>query len=134
MIRQERVDTTQGSLARITFELPKGTWAETVHLVGDFNSWSEKSHPFLRHRDGTWSIAVDLPSGRPYRFRYLVDGQTWLTDGQGESGEGLDLAFLVRPLGPQPQPAQAFAPAERPARATARRHVTAAQPAAGVPV
>jgi len=30
--------------------------------------------------EGVWRVAVELPSGREYSFRYLVDGVHWLND------------------------------------------------------
>lgn len=32
---------------------------------------------------GVWQLAIDLPVGRSYAFRYLVDGR-WLTDHQDD--------------------------------------------------
>jgi hypothetical protein len=100
MIYQESVRTPTGPRTRVTFELPRGIWAESVHLVGDFNGWNAQSHPFQRDREGQWSLAVDLAGPGPFQFRYLVDGECWLTDGQGEAGAdaGALSAFVVRPM------------------------------------
>jgi len=65
----------------VTFELPSGIWAESVHLVGDFNDWSQVSHPLSRGRDdGDWTITLELATGREFQFRYLVDGRDWHND------------------------------------------------------
>jgi hypothetical protein len=64
---------------RVVFELPACIWADRIFLVGDFNSWSTDVTPFVQGRDGVWRAAVDLPAGRSYQFRYLVDG-SWQTD------------------------------------------------------
>lgn len=64
---------------RVLFELPADLWAGQVYLVGDFNQWSSKATPMLQERDGAWRATLDLPCGRCYEFRYLVDGQ-WRTD------------------------------------------------------
>jgi 1,4-alpha-glucan branching enzyme len=103
MIRQEPVPTAHGRATRVTFELPKSFWAESIHLVGDFNGWCTESHPFRRNHDGSWSISVDLRNSGPSRFLYLVDGDCWLTDGQAEDGgsTGTQHTFMVRPMAPE---------------------------------
>jgi anti-sigma factor RsiW len=54
--------------------------ASRVTLVGDFNGWSEEGLE-LRDEDGdgVWTIEIDASPGR-YRYRFLVDGETWLMD------------------------------------------------------
>ena len=65
----------------VKFELPSSIWAETVHLVGDFNGWDQRSHAMMRDRaDGTWYVVVELDLGREYQFRYLVNGSEWHND------------------------------------------------------
>jgi hypothetical protein len=100
MIRKERIRTAEGPRTRVTFVLPEQLWAETVHLVGDFNGWSRTAHPFGRDREGRWWIAVELADRRTYRFRYLVDGGDWLSDGQaaGWPATGAASAFIVNTL------------------------------------
>jgi 1,4-alpha-glucan branching enzyme len=70
----------QGSKVRVTFRLPSTIWADSVHLVGDFNDWSRISHPLRRTRDGEWEISMLLDEGRTYQFRYLVNGSEWQND------------------------------------------------------
>lgn len=65
----------------VTFGLPSSIWAETVHLVGDFNGWNRRSHPLTRSRDdGSWEITLEFDKNRTYQFRYLVDGSDWQND------------------------------------------------------
>jgi len=65
----------------VTFRLPATVWAETIHLVGDFNGWNRQSHPLNPLRgDGGWEITLELDSGRVYQFRYLVDRANWQND------------------------------------------------------
>ena len=70
-----------GNTVRVVFTLPPAIWAETVHLVGEFNNWSETSHPMIwdRQQEG-WTIAMDLEKGHEYRFRYLVNKTEWHND------------------------------------------------------
>jgi hypothetical protein len=46
--------------------------AESVYLVGDFNSWNPTSHPLRRREDGWWFIEVLLKHGH-HQYRFLVD-------------------------------------------------------------
>lgn len=69
----------------VTFQLPASTWAETVHLVGDFNGWDRQSHPLVRSRDDdSWRITLELEEGRVYQFRYLISGVDWQNDWQAD--------------------------------------------------
>lgn len=54
--------------------------ASRVTLVGDFNGWSEEGIELAdEDGDGVWTIRIDPSPGR-YRYRFLVDGETWLMD------------------------------------------------------
>lgn len=64
---------------RVTFELPSCLWAARVAVTGDFNSWNERATPMRQERDGVWRATVELPTGRRFEFRYVIDGQ-WQTD------------------------------------------------------
>lgn len=77
MIR--KLPSPRADCVRIIFELPACLWADRIFLVGDFNGWNESVMPFAQGRDGVWRATADLPAGREYQFRYLVDG-TWQTD------------------------------------------------------
>ncbi|MGD9316884.1 MAG: isoamylase early set domain-containing protein [Anaerolineae bacterium] len=78
MIHKRR-SAHEGKLV-ITFEIPGSVWADTIHLVGDFNGWDRRSLPFGHNRRDNWQVEVELEGGREYRFRYLVDGVDWRTD------------------------------------------------------
>ena len=62
---------------RITFKL-NAPEAQSVSLVGDFNSWNPDSHPLKKNSNGSWKTSVSLSPGR-YEYRFLVDGQ-WHND------------------------------------------------------
>ncbi|MGC8779761.1 MAG: isoamylase early set domain-containing protein [Anaerolineae bacterium] len=65
----------------VTFELPSSIWAERVNLVGDFNDWDTTRDEMQQSRaDGRWRITLELPKGREYEFRYLVNGRDWHND------------------------------------------------------
>lgn len=66
---------------RVTFSLPASFWADTIHLVGDFNNWNTFTTPL--HLDGTcWSVSLDLEAGQMYRYRYLINNVEWVNDWQ----------------------------------------------------
>jgi 1,4-alpha-glucan branching enzyme len=72
-------------LARVTFELPATVWAGQISLVGEFNNWDGQVTPMTQDRlDESWRATLDLEAGQRYRFRYLLDGSTWLTDRQAD--------------------------------------------------
>jgi 1,4-alpha-glucan branching enzyme len=65
-------------VCKVTFKFK--TEAESLALVGDFNNWNEASTPMKKAKDGSFSVSVDMESGREQQFRYLADGKKWLND------------------------------------------------------
>ena len=76
----------------VTFQLPSTIWAETVHLVGDFNDWSRHTNPLKRAASGMWEITLELDADETYQFRYLVDGNHWQNDWNADR-------YVPNPLG-----------------------------------
>lgn len=72
-------------ICRVTFTLPKEIEAKNVTLVGEFNNWDKNATPMKRKRDGSYSVTLDLQSGKEYRFRYLLDGTLWENDWDADS-------------------------------------------------
>lgn len=68
---------------RVTFAMPAAIWADTIHLVGDFNNWSISATP-LRQGDKCWSVSLELEAGREYQYRYLINGVDWYNDWQAD--------------------------------------------------
>ncbi len=58
--------------------------AKTVHLVGEFNGWDRAATPMKKLKNGDFSVVVILEKGRPYQFRYLIDGSRWENDWQAD--------------------------------------------------
>jgi 1,4-alpha-glucan branching enzyme len=81
----KKTPAKNGRTAKVTFELPAAAGAGSVALCGDFNGWSETSHPMTKRKDGRFSITVTLDSGRSHRFRYLIDGERWENDWEADS-------------------------------------------------
>jgi len=67
---------------KVTFELPKEAAdnAQTIQLLGDFNEWRLDSCYLLKTKAGDFSATLELPTGKDYQFRYLIDSHTWIND------------------------------------------------------
>jgi len=68
-----------GGTIRVTFSIPASIWADTIHLVGDFNNWSTTSTP-LKLDETRWSVSLELEAGQAYHYRYLLNGTDWSSD------------------------------------------------------
>jgi hypothetical protein len=78
MIRKD-TEPRDGKI-RIELHFPATTWAESVHLAGDF-AWDARKHALVRKgREADWHVALELPLGCSYQFRYLLDGHNWCND------------------------------------------------------
>lgn len=56
---------------------------ECVSVAGEFSDW--KPTPMRKLKDGSFTLTMDLETGRTYEFRYLVDGRTWMNDPDADS-------------------------------------------------
>ncbi len=71
------VTALQGSTVQFVIVAPA---ASEVSLVGDFNDWNPSATPMELVADNrVWTVTIPLNSGR-YRYAFLVDGDTWLSD------------------------------------------------------
>ncbi len=48
--------------------------AQSVYLVGDFNSWNTSANPMKKDKDGVWKIVIPLAPGK-YQYKFFVDGR-----------------------------------------------------------
>ena len=70
-----------GGTCRVTFKIPAGqAAARSAVVLGEWNGWNADATPMKRAKDGSWSATATLETGRPYRFRYLLDGAHWKND------------------------------------------------------
>jgi len=69
-----------GGKILVTFTLPAVEGIESLHLVGDFNSWSETATPMVRREDGRWGVSMELDAGHEYQFRYRDQAGRWHND------------------------------------------------------
>jgi 1,4-alpha-glucan branching enzyme len=83
MIEKKPLKTKETT--KVTFTFPASLEAETVHLVGQFNDWSETDLPMKRQKDGSFTLTLDLPKGRDYEFRYLVNTTEWHNDWEADA-------------------------------------------------
>ena len=80
----EKDYTKTGRSCRVTFSLPAEVDAQNACLCGDFNDWSQTSHPMKRRKDGSFTLTISLKPGRQYRYRFLLDGERWENDWAAE--------------------------------------------------
>lgn len=67
------------STMQVTFVLPATIWAETIHIVGDFNGWNRHTHPLVLSEDN-WQATIELQRSKHYHFHYLADDTHWFND------------------------------------------------------
>jgi 1,4-alpha-glucan branching enzyme len=67
------------NLCKVKFSLPKevAETAKTAYLVGDFNNWDTLGIPMKKSRNGSYSVSIELETGKDYQFRYLLDNYRW---------------------------------------------------------
>jgi 1,4-alpha-glucan branching enzyme len=89
-----------GGKVRVTFAMPGALWADSIHVVGDFNGWDERATP-LRQTERGWMITLELDAGRAYQYRYLLNGREWQNDwhadGYAANQFGGDNSVLIAP-------------------------------------
>ena len=70
------------NICKVTFRLPKeaSNNAKMVSIVGDFNNWSLTENKMKKLKNGDFTLTLDLPCNREFRFRYLIDASRWEND------------------------------------------------------
>lgn len=70
----------------VTFRYPADSYAESVHLVGDFNNWNNTSLPLecCRNNASNWELTLELAIDRSYQYRYLLNGCNWVNDSKAD--------------------------------------------------
>lgn len=69
-------------ICKVSFSLPKDAakMANKVYIVGEFNDWDIAANPMKKLKNGSFTSTIDLPAGKEYQFRYLIDGEKWEND------------------------------------------------------
>jgi 1,4-alpha-glucan branching enzyme len=67
---------------KVTFRLDKKSagGAHKVAVAGDFNAWAPHTTPMKALKSGDFTATLNLPKGRAYQYRYVIDGHLWMTD------------------------------------------------------
>lgn len=67
---------------KVTFRLDKQSagGAHHVAIAGDFNAWATQTTPMKALKSGDFTATLNLPEGREYQYRYVIDGHFWMTD------------------------------------------------------
>ena len=67
---------------KVTFTLSahESGGAQSAAIVGEFTRWQDGALPMKRDKQGNFRAEVELPGGRRYAFRYLLDGVRWEND------------------------------------------------------
>jgi 1,4-alpha-glucan branching enzyme len=68
---------------KVTFKIPKEVSGnhKKASLVGDFNNWDAKKHTMKKLKtDGSFSITLNLETGKAYQFRYLLDDEKYVNE------------------------------------------------------
>lgn len=74
-------------ICKVTFRIPAeiGVNHKTAFVLGSFNDWNKNSHRMKKLvKDGSFSLVVDLETGKEYEFKYYLDGEVWLNDDQAD--------------------------------------------------
>ena len=73
-------------ICKVTFTVDKDLAkdAASVVVVGEFNGWESGATPLKKQKNGSFSATVDLETGREYQFRYLIDGEVWISDPEAD--------------------------------------------------
>lgn len=69
-------------VCKVVFFLPAEAVpdARKVAVVGDFNQWDRNANLMKKQKDGSFQLALEIPTNHEYRFKYLVDDTTWEND------------------------------------------------------
>jgi CHAD domain-containing protein len=102
--------------ALVTFTLPAAVGAAQAAVCGEWDNWACAVH-VMERVEGGFAQTIELPIGRSYRFRYLLDGYRWENDWAaddyvpnafGSEDSVVDLTALpLHPERPQPVTPQA---------------------------
>ena len=78
MIKTQKLKKTGET--KVTFILNVDDDRLPASVVGDFNGWDPMAHPLRKRSNGTASVAVIVPEGSQYEFRYLGANDRWFDE------------------------------------------------------
>jgi 1,4-alpha-glucan branching enzyme len=70
------------SHCKVTFHLSKKKVGQAgkVTLAGEFNDWKTDQTPLKELKNGDYATTLTLQAGCEYQYRFVVDGEQWITD------------------------------------------------------
>jgi 1,4-alpha-glucan branching enzyme len=84
----KKKQNAKAATCAVTFILPSRLDANSVAVVGDFNSWDTNDGLQMdKNKDGNWEATITLAAGQEYQYRYLIDGNDWLNDEEADKFE-----------------------------------------------
>ncbi|MBI9071761.1 MAG: isoamylase early set domain-containing protein [Melioribacteraceae bacterium] len=85
-IRKQFLKTRHTCKVEFTIPSSQAKNFSKASVVGDFNNWNANATPMKRlKKDGSFSCSVELPEGKEYQFRYLIDGSRWVNDNKPDN-------------------------------------------------
>ena len=69
-------------VCKVLFTLPESATnhSDKVSVVGDFNDWNPEINLMEKDNNGQFNCTIDLPLGKVYEFRYLIDNSLWVNE------------------------------------------------------
>lgn len=83
-IKKKYFKTKEECKVTLTLPVEAANDANKVVVVGDFNNWSDSSHPMKKYKSGEYKVSLSLEKGKEYQFRYLIDGEAYENDWEAD--------------------------------------------------
>ncbi|RNC83659.1 MAG: glycoside hydrolase [Balneola sp.] len=80
----EKKFTPKRTVCKVTFTVPSEIVEKEVSLAGDFNDWDATAIK-LEKKNGYYETELRLKPESEYRFKYLIDGETWENDYEADA-------------------------------------------------
>ena len=75
--------------------------AKEVVLMGDFNNWEKEKAIPMKNTKGNFSASMEMKPGEQHEFRYLIDNEIWVSDGEADrfsaTPYGVENSVVVAP-------------------------------------
>ena len=119
-------------VCKVTFDLPVEAvnGAKEVLVLGEFNDWQAENGLKMKAGKKAYTAVLELPTGRDYQFRYLIDqdhwANDWAADGYVPTPYGVDNSLINLPVAePVAVKIKAVPAKKAPAKKTPAKKVTA---------
>uniref|UniRef100_A0A540VEV1 Isoamylase n=2 Tax=Litorilinea aerophila TaxID=1204385 RepID=A0A540VEV1_9CHLR len=85
MIKREPVKNSDQ--VKVTFVVPHDPAQGAIYVVGDFNDWDTTANRLIRRSNNTRSVALRLPTGQRFAFRYYSEDGQWFNEPDADATE-----------------------------------------------